>query len=588
MLGTLSRRDFLKVAGIGVAGASAAMLLAACSGDETGTTAGGTTTGGTTGGSTGGATTAGAAINEEYAVTDYEEIVPGFLTDVAQEIDDAKKQEIIKAHTDADGKTFVTVGLIDDPGSMCAYGTGASKPRTMVLPMVYGRMLIRDDNKGDLKMSIAESYEYIGDHTWELKLKEGVVDADGNPITAEDVKFSYWNVGVEKHNTNNIKTYCTGIDAVDATTVHIHTTLEGIAVFAQRLASNYVFSQKSYEASPDGMITTPVSSGPYNMTNWVTGSELVLEANPNYWNEAPESIMESQNVDKIILKVIKDSAQRVIALETGEIDFLSSIDETDVPAFQVEGYRTTFAYAGQRETLYFNCHPDCPLGDVRLRQAVCYGINNEDIMIITAGSGRLCYTTAPYTAGNYHTKWEDEDYYTYNPEKAKELMKEAGVDELDIVIMTENYPELNQRIATVMKTQLEEIGIHCEIKPVDGALFSEYKYDKTSSDIIIAATGGAGDNVVPSYASNDYKTTSEVSGLTHIENPEWMELQNKALEGEYDNEYIDQCHYWIKDNVYGYALFHPALYCVTTPVVTGYTLMTNSYDCPQALTYLWN
>ena len=155
-----------------------------------------------------------------------------------------------------------------------------------------------------------------------------------------------------------------------------------------------------------------------------------------------------------------------------------------------------------------------------------------------------------------------------------------------IRIMTENYPELNQRIATVMKTQLEEIGIHCEIKPVDGALFSEYKYDKTSSDIIIAATGGAGDNVVPNYASNDYKTTSEVSGLTHIVNEEWMELQNKCLEGEFDNEYVDQCHYWIKDNVYGYALFHPALYCVTTPVVTGYTLMTNSYDCPQALKYI--
>lgn len=587
---TLTRRDFLKLGALTSATAAAGIMLAGCAGGGDEGTTGGDTTGTTGGSTTGGSTTEGAAINEEYAVTDYPEITAGLLTDVSQPIDDATKKQLIADHTDADGNTFVTVGLIDDPGSLCAYGTGASKPRTMLLPLVYGRLFYRETNAAGLKKGIATSYEYIGDHIWEVKLDPNATDSEGNPIKASDVKFSMWDVAVTKYNTNNVKTYCTEIKVIDDETVHFVLTLEGPATFENRIATNYVFSQKSYEASADGMITTPVSSAPYDVIDWMTGSEIVLLKNENYWNTNPDTILLHTNVDKIILKVIKDSAQRVIALETGEIDFLSSIDETDVPAFQKDGYFTTFTYAGQRQTLYFNCHPDCPLGDVRLRQAVCYGINNEDIMIVTSGSGRLCYSVAPYTAGNYHTKWENEDYYNYDPEKAKALMKEAGVKEgeLNIVIMTENYPELNQRIATTMQAQLLEIGINCEIKPVDGALFSEYKYDKTSSDIIIAATGGAGDNVVPSYASNDYKTTSETSGLTHIENAEWMELQNKALEGEYDNEYIDQCHNWIKDNVYGYALFHAALYCVTTSIVTGYTLLTQSYDCPNALTYIWN
>lgn len=528
--------------------------------------------------------------NNEYAVTDYSEIIPGTLTDVSISMSDSEKQALIDSHTDADGKTFVTVALIDDPGSMCAYGTGASKPRTLVLPLVYDRLFNRDNNAGELKPCVGESYEYIGDHVWEVKLAEGVVDTAGNEIKAEDVKFSLWDVALEKYSTNNIKTYCTNIEVVDDYTLHFTLTLEGPATFESRIATNYVFSKASYEASADGMITTPVGSGPYVVESWETGSQLVLVKNENYWDTDPSSILQQANVDKIVLKVIKDSAQRVIALEAGEIDFLSSVDETDLPNFESSDYVTTFAYAGQRETLYFNCAEDCPLGDPKVRQAVCYAISSEDCMLGASGSGRLCYTVAPYTAGNYHTEWESQDYFEYNPEKALELLEEAGVDpsELTIVIMTENTPELNVRIAQIIQAQLLEIGITVEIKPVDGALFSEYKYDKTSSDIIIAATGGDGSTVVPSFASNDYKTTSEVSGLTHIVDDYWMDLQNKALEGEYDNEYIDQCHEYIKENVFGYALYHPALYCITTGVVKGYTLLIQSYDCPGCLQYIWN
>lgn len=528
--------------------------------------------------------------NEFLVSGDYPEIPAGEIIDVPQNLTDEQKQEIIAKHTDAEGRTFVTMALVDDPGSMCPYGSGASKPRNVVLPLVYDKLFNIDVADGTLEPCVGKSFQYLGDKVWELVIEEGVVDSAGNPIKAEDVKFSLWDVAVGVHNTSSIKSYCESIDVVDEYTLHIKMALEGDTCFRGRILQNYVFSKASYEASPDGMITTPVGSGPYVMAGWTSGSEMVFVKNENYWDKDINYAAQMANVDKVVCKVIKDGAQRVIALEAGEIDFLSAIDEADLGNFAGEGYFTSYAYAAQRQTLFFNASEKGHISDVRVRQAICYAMNNEDIMVGASGSGRLCYSTSYYVAPNYNKEWETEDYYNYNPEKALDLLAEAGVNpsDLTVVIMTENYPEVNVRMAEIIQAQLGEIGITVELKPVDGALFSEYKFDPTSSDIIIASCGGSADNVLGGFTAGDYATTSETSGLMHVVDEEWADIQEKAMASEMFGEYVDICHDYLTENVYGYSIYHQPLFCVTSSVVTGYGIPANSYDVPGANTYLWN
>lgn len=563
----------------------------------------GTTTGG--GDGTAAATESGGGSGGETANTpDYirNDLGPSsfFIQDTKIELSDAEKQKIIADHTDANGKTFVTIALVDDPGSLCAFGSGASKVRSVLLPLIYQPLFARDKlGMKEPAPVIGESWEYVGENPnggfdWTVKIKENVYDSAGNHITADDVVFSIWEIGVGKYNAQ-LGSWCTNMEVVDDYTFKATMTVDGFMTLDVRLLSgnNYVFSRAAYEASPDGMITSPVGTGPYALTKWETGSTLTFEKNENAWWVAANDLTisrELQNVDKINFKVIKDSAQRTIALEAGEIDYLTSVEETDLVQFQDPAkFTIADSLASQRDTLYFNASEKGNISDVRVRQAICYAIDNEAIILGAVNSGVLCYTVGPTTASAYNKKWETEDYYNYNPDKARELLKEAGIKdgELTVVIMTENAPAYNTRVAEIIQGYLEEVGVKAELKPVDGALFSEYKYDPTSSDIIIATTGGNADYLAPSYCSNDYRTKGETTGLTHLDNPEWTDLQERAMVAGDGSQLVEDCHYYIKDNVYGYALFSATLHTVVTPVITEVRLLTG-FEVPGANKYLWN
>ncbi len=506
-------------------------------------------------------------------------------------LDEAKIKELIASHTDANGKSFVSVAITDDPGSMLPQGSGSSKPRMVVLEGIFEGLFCIQGTGGELAPVLAEGYEILADGlTYRIKLKDYVYDSQGNHFTANDVYFAMEKVAREQYKVASTN-YVKEVKVVDDYTVDI--------VFNSKM-SNYIintlimflFTQKSYEASTDGMITTPVGTGPYKLTKWVSGSEMVFEARDDYWEKDKSKIKRNSlyNVDKIIYKVIKDAAQRVIALEAKEVDICTGISATDLGNFNNNpDYNVFNSLQDQVVSLAFNSSENSKLQDVKIRQAIAYAIDKQGVVDgVDQGNGKVCYTAFCDIFPDFDKKWESEDYYNFNVEKAKTLLKEAGVAEgsLKIKIMFENNDRL-ANVAQVIQGYLMNVGIELEIFPCDGALFNTYKLDNTKSDILMFSAGSS------TYGSSSLigNLNSRAADKTLIgikEDVLWDKITKMAENAYTDWSYAHDLHYYVKDNCYLISLYAPINFTVTSKVVTGLVLNQKGMDSPNCSTYIWN
>lgn len=503
-----------------------------------------------------------------------------------------KKQQIdqlIASHTDKAGKTFVTVALEDDPGSMNPYGSGASKPRQVVLEGIFEEMLCIQGTGGELKPVLAESYTVSKDGlTYTIKLKNYVYDAKGNHFTANDVKFVLETVAKGEYkwaSMNRVK----AVDVLDPYTVQITFDSKNQKYIVDILIA-YLFTEKSYKSSKDGMITTPVGTGPYALTSWTSGTEMIFETHGKYWEKNPAKIYRNSyaNVDKIIYKVIKDSAQRVIALEAKTVDMCTGVAFTDLGSFKkADTYAIFKTLQDQVVSIAFNCSKNSPCRDLNVRKAIAYAIDNQGVMDgVDQGNGELCYTAFASIFPDYDKKWEKEDYYNYSPEKAKALLKGSAYDGRELTIMFENNDRLAS-VAQVIQAYLLEVGVKVKIFPCDGALFRTYRFDNTKADLLMFTAGSS--TFGSSSLISNLNAVAPNTTLIGIKEDTLMQKMNLMGENAYiDWKYAHDLHYYVKDNVYIYSLYAPYNFTVTSRVVTNFILNQKGKDSPNCCTYIWN
>ncbi len=566
----LTRRDFLKLTGIGMTGAAAALALAGCAGDDAGTTDGGTTNEAATGEVT--------ADSSAHTLAD--------ISDLSE--DDIKA--LIDSHTDADGNTFVTASITDDPGSMNPYGSGSSKPRMVVMEGIFEGLYCIQGTGGELKPVLADGDYQVSDDglTYTIKLKDYVHDQNGNAFTADDVYFTLETVARTEYSNKNMN-YVDKVEVLGDYEIAITFNTPALNRVISTLIA-YLFTQKSYEASADGMITTPVGTGPYAMTDWVSGSTLDYLYTKDYWETDESKIVRNSyhNVDRIIYKVIKDAAQRVIGLESGELDMSTGVSATDLGNFEGNGdYNIFSSLQDQVVSIFFNSSENSPCQDIKVRQAIAYAIDAQGVIDgVDQGNGKMCKAGWCDIFPDFDPKWNEEDYYDYNIEKAKELLAEAGVSNLKIKIMFENNDRLAS-VAQVVQGYLAEVGIELEIFPCDGALFNTYKLDNTQSDLLMATCGSS------TFGSSSFVGNLRASGpdksLIGITDEELVKkIDDMTVNAYTDWSYAHDLHYYVKDNCYLYVLYAPINFTVTSRVVTGFILNQKGMDSPNCCTYLWN
>lgn len=371
--------------------------------------------------------------------------------------------------TDAKTKDTLVVAVAEDVTSLDPQAIVNQKSFSVYCNL-YENLVRYNAETKEVEPCLATEWEQIDDLTYHFTLREGVKFHDGNTMTAEDVIFSFQRA----KDSSVVSTYLSFIDSVEAdgdyaVTMHISSPY---AQIYQALSnpSAVVVSKAAVEEYGDDFAKNPVGTGAYKLVEWKTADTITLTAFEDYWGEPAKT----KNVE---IKVIPEGSQRTIMLENGEVDIASAILPNDASRVEENEDLVMMHEAGYKCTLiYFKCDSEkWPIGDKLVRQAFQYAINKQEIVDSVAyGYGQVgsLYAT-PLTAG-YNA--EKDGLYSYDPEKAKELLAEAGYPngfDMDF------YCETNQtytEIATILQAQLAEVGINLNVITMESNTINERFY----------------------------------------------------------------------------------------------------------------
>lgn len=399
----------------------------------------------------------------------------------------------------AEGDNYrkIVIAGPSDPGNYLPFSSDNSVRETYSL-YFYERLFNLYDTES-LTPTIASSYERTSEGVYVVKIRENIYDHNGNAINANDVVFSFQQA-IDLGERASALGDMSSVKALDDYTVEFVFAPDMLGSFERAMTSSPVVSQKSYEASATGFSSDPVGTGPYYISNWIPGASLTLKKDENYWGK--NEGFNNQNVDEIEVKFIAEPAQVAIELETGNVDFAYNVSSKDADNFVgMDGFQVTNVPSAQVRGLGFNCDSSSVCSDVRIRQAICYAIDNAGILqSVYDGKGGVatCLAVPEPEAGliiDFDPAWKEMNPYPYNLEKAKELLAEAGYPNggLKIKLMSKDQDEY-RTTCQIIQANLAAIGIEVEILNYENALYQTYRYQPGAFDVYII---GISNNNIP-------------------------------------------------------------------------------------------
>jgi ABC-type transport system substrate-binding protein len=474
----------------------------------------------------------------------------------------------------------------EDVGSMSPWASD-NGARGIVLGEIYETLCYKRVLGGEALPLLASGYTRVNDVTVNVTLHNDIYDTAGNHITAVDVVYSY-NTDIAEGNQASYTGNIAGIRALDEYTVELEIKTNGVGMMEDALCLVRIVSQKAYES--DRMNSVPVGTGPYVLKEWVTGSTVTLEKNDNYWNDNDRAEVAMANIDEIVYKVISESSQIMIAMETGEIDFTSGIALTDISHFLEGGdladrFNVYSEPSILSQNLFFNCSDNNPFSDVRLRQAVCYALDNQAILDgAYDGLGSVCHAFGSELSSDYLDSWKTEEYYEYNVARAKELMKEAGYEQgLDVVLLLDSLPA-HVMMAQIIQLYLGEIGINVKINSYDSSLFNTYRFDPAQFDIHI--NNKAGGFVVQQWQYSLDARLFNGSTTNWLVDEKWQSLYETAANAPtHTPENMDAAWQYLKEIVPVYGICFSYNYYVGIKGIDEFYINDLTYIIAGANTY---
>ena len=353
----------------------------------------------------------------------------------------------------------------------------------------------------ELQPWVAESVTKVDDLTYTIKLRENVVDNQGNAITADDVIFSY-----EMMYTNSqiaqIGTDMEAMEKVNDYELTIKLAKAGVGII-ENLLSNYrmsIVDKDWFEGASDEEKTmNPAVTGAYAIKEYIPGSSLIVEAVENYWMSADDGCSAAlQNVKTIEYTVIKEAAMRSIALENGEID-MTQVTATELQRFYEggaakDGYNVLINGGNMFQVMLLNMDEKStsPLAtDINLRQAVLYAVNSEDYLYAagnTEATAKVCYSMVSDAYAGFNPEWT-KDYWNYDAAKAAECYAASGKKPGEVTLRLLSRTNTSDGVHSLLIAELEAVGFKVELMAVDQALFNTYKNDSSQWDICIDSKG---------------------------------------------------------------------------------------------------
>src|SRR5690349_3621356 len=333
---------------------------------------------------------------------------------------------------------------------------------------------------------LAESFTAAEDSlTYDFVIRQGVTFHNSEPVTAEDVKFSFERYRGTSHDL--LKNRVAAVETPDPRHVRFKLNKpwpDFLTFYASATGAGWIVPKKYVEkVGDDGFKKAPVGAGPYKFVSFTPGIELVMEAFDEYWRKA-------SSVKRIVFKVIPDEATRLAALKRGEIDIAYSIrGELAEEVLHTPGLTLKAPVPGS-QWLYFadQWDPKSPWHDVRVRRAAQFAMDLQGInKALTLGKSHLTNSIIPEAFEFY---WQPPAP-VYDPKKAKQLLAEAGHPSgFDA---GEFYVDASySNVAEALLNNFAEIGIKTRLRPLERAAFFKAYGDKSLKNIIYGGSGAFG------------------------------------------------------------------------------------------------
>lgn len=444
---------------------------------------------------------------------------------------------------------------------------------------IYETLLNFGEQDTTIHPGLAKEWKVSEDGlTYTFQLQEGVKFHDGTDFNAEAVvkNVERWKGGAEeKFYYFNSMFKAEGEDVIESVTAVNDYTVEfkltrPQAPFLKNLAMSPfgIASPTAFEKDGDAFGDNPVGTGPFKFVEWKRNDSITVEKNEDYWQEGLPKL------DKIIFRAIPDNSARLNELITGGIDLADGINPSDGASVEsnpdlqlIERPSMNVGYLGLTNT-----RP--PFDNKLVRQAVNYAIDKQTIVdAFFEWRAEVAVNPMPSSISGYNDEIEG---YPYDPEKAKELLAEAGYDgsEIELWAMPVPRPYMpdGQKVAEAIQKNLADVGIPSKIVTYEWATYLEKANNGEADAFLLGWTGDNGDADNFLYTLLD-KDTIGSNNYTYYSNDETHDLLIAAqseVDEEKRNELYKQAQAIIHEDAPWVPLAHSTPLLAAKKGVTGY------------------
>jgi peptide/nickel transport system substrate-binding protein len=330
---------------------------------------------------------------------------------------------------------------------------------------------------------LAESWEIPDELTWRFHLRKGVKFHSGNDFTAEAVKHAFERF-TDPDQPARWATDLRDVDhveVVDDYTIDFKTKVPFATLYSV-LYNVLVLDPEVVESLGENLASSleGAGTGPFKFVEWVPGERAVMEANEEYWGGVPK-------LKTVIYRPIPEPSVRVTEVKTGGVHIAIHVPPQSIPEVEEAPgvHIETVESIGHYEITY-NIHKP-PFNDARVRLALNYAINREELIeFVLFGIGKVPNgpLSPPYEGHN-----PDLEPWPYDPDKAKELLAEAGyADGLDITIISPSGRHLQDKeLAEAIAGQLSKVGVNMTVKALEWVTYLK-TYNQEGHGFLILAT----------------------------------------------------------------------------------------------------
>ncbi|MGL5259700.1 MAG: ABC transporter substrate-binding protein [Lachnospiraceae bacterium] len=405
----------------------------------------------------------------------------------------------------------ITIGIPQDiEESLDPHKAVAAGTREVLFNVFEG--LVKPDSDGNLVEAVASEYTISEDGlVYTFTLRDGIKFHDGSEVTVEDVKFS-----IDKcADTSNGEPLVSAFSNIEEVKILDSSTVEVILKESNTEFLAYM-TTAIVPMSNENVESVAIGTGPYMLVDRSIGENIILKRFDGYWGEPA-------GIEDITLKVFSSNASVVMEVEGGAVDMVIRISPENANQLS-EQFTTLEGNMNLVQALYINNAVE-PFNDVRVRQAMSYVIDPDEIMeYLSDGKGKRVGSSMFPEFGKYYME-ELNDAYAKNIELAKQLLADAGyADGFEMSITVPSNYEQHVDTAQIIAEQLKAIGINASIQLVE--------WDSWLSDVYL---GRAYQTTVIGVDASSLTARAMLERFTSDSDSNFINYSNETYDLAYSN-----------------------------------------------------